>query len=451
MATTTSDSGLLMQHCHTLLHAGILVTQDPQRRILENASLAIADGLVAAVGPRDALSAAWQAERELDLGRMLVLPGLVNAHTHAAMTFLRGLADDMPLMDWLQQRIFPVEAKLTPEIVRLGSLLGYAEMLRTGTTACMDMYLFEEAVFEAARTAGLRCVGGEAVFAFPSAACPAPEAALEATRALAQCCAGDARLSVAVNPHSVYTTTPDILTACRDLAAELSLPLHIHLSETREETELCLKNHGKRPVALCRDLGLLDLPCTLAHVVDATEEELDILAEYKAVVAHNPSSNMKLASGVAPVPAMLERGMAVGLGTDGPASNNQLNMFTEMGRAALLHKLAGHDPTLLPATRVLDMATLGGAAALHDARLGSLAPGKAADCVALDLASPNLQPLYNVVSQTIYAATGLETRLTMVGGEILYQDGCFSRFDYDALCREMRDLRAFVLRAAGLA
>ena len=172
MATTTSDSGLLMQHCHTLLHAGIIVTQDPQRRILENASLAIADGLVAAVGPRDTLSAAWQAERELDLGRMLVLPGLVNAHTHAAMTFLRGLADDMPLMDWLQQRIFPVEAKLTPEIVRLGSLLGYAEMLRTGTTACMDMYLFEEAVFEAARTAGLRCVGGEAVSLFPRR--PAP-------------------------------------------------------------------------------------------------------------------------------------------------------------------------------------------------------------------------------------------------------------------------------------
>ena len=149
-----------MQHCHTLLHAGILVTQDVQRRIIENGSLAINQGMVAAVGTREALSAAWQAERELDLGRMLVLPGLVNAHTHAAMTFLRGLADDMPLMDWLRRRIFPVEAKLTPEIVRLGSLLGYAEMLRTGTTACMDMYIFEEAVFEAARTAGLRCVGG---------------------------------------------------------------------------------------------------------------------------------------------------------------------------------------------------------------------------------------------------------------------------------------------------
>lgn len=440
-----------MQHCRTLLHAGVLITQDAQRRIIENGSLAIRQGMVVAVGTREALSAAWQAEQELDLGSMLVLPGLVNAHTHAAMTFLRGLADDMPLMDWLHQRIFPVEAKLTPEIVRLGSLLGYAEMLRTGATACMDMYIFEEAVFEAARAAGLRCVGGEAVFAFPSAACAGPEAALKATRALAERCAGEERLSVAVNPHSVYTTTPEILTACRDLAEELGLPLHIHLSETREETELCLRKHGKRPVELCRDLGLLDLPCTLAHVVDVNEEELDMLTRHKVVAAHNPSSNMKLASGVAPLSAMLERGLVVGLGTDGPASNNQLNMFTEMGRAALLHKVAGHDPTLLPAARVLDMATLGGAAALHDARLGSLEPGKVADCVALDLASPNLQPLYNAVSQAVYAATGLETRMTMVGGEILYQDGRFSRFDYDALCREVSDLRSFALRAAGLA
>lgn len=440
-----------MQHCSTLLHAGILVTQDAQRRVIENGSLAIRQGTVAAVGTREALSAAWQAEQELDLGSMLVLPGLVNAHTHAAMTFLRGLADDMPLMDWLHRRIFPVEARLTPEVVRLGSLLGYAEMLRTGTTACMDMYIFEEAVFEAARTAGLRCTGGEAVFAFPSAACAGPEAALAATRALAERCAGEERLRVAVNPHSVYTTTPEILTACGELAEELGLPLHIHLAETREETELCLKNHGRRPVDFCRHLGLLNLPCTLAHVVDVTEEELDMLARHKVVVAHNPSSNMKLASGVAPLPAMLKRGLAVGLGTDGPASNNQLNMFTEMGRAALLHKAAGHDPTLMPAARVLDMATLGGAAALHDSRLGSLEPGKAADCVALDLASPNLQPLYSPVSQAVYAATGHETRMTMVGGEILYRDGRFSRFDYDALCREARSLRSFALRAAGLA
>ena len=438
-----------MRHCDTLLHAACIVTQDEQRRVIEKASLAIDKGLVAAVGPTAEIIQNWQSGNTLHLENMLVLPGLVNAHTHAAMTFLRGLADDMPLMDWLNQRIFPVEQKLTPEMVRLGSLLGYAEMLRTGTTACVDMYLFEESVFEAADTAGLRCLGGEAVFAFPSAAFPGPEAALDATRALAEKYRNHERLRVAVNPHSVYTTTPEILTACRDLAQELALPLHIHLAETPSETQICLSAQGKRPTEYCRGLGLLDVPCTLAHVVDVTSAELDLLTRQKAVVAHNPSSNMKLASGAAPVAAMLARGMHVGLGTDGAASNNRLNMFSEMGRAALLHKLTGLDPTLLPAAQVLDMATLGGAAAMHDERLGSLAPGKAADCVALDLSEPNLQPMYNEVSHLVYAATGMETRMTMVGGEVLYQDGRFTRFDYPALCEEMRNVRRFVLEASG--
>ena len=438
-----------MRHCDTLLHAACIVTQDEQRRIIENASLAIDKGLIADVGPTDELLQRWQANETQHHEDKLVLPGLINAHTHAAMTFLRGLADDMPLMDWLNQRIFPVEQKLTPELVRLGSLMGYAEMLRTGTTACVDMYLFEASVFEAAETAGLRCLGGEAVFAFPSAAFSGPEADLDATRALAEKYRNHDRLRVAVNPHSVYTTTAEILTACRDLAQELNLPLHIHLAETPSETQICLSAQGKRPTEYCRSLGLLDVPCTLAHVVDVTSQELDLLASKNAVVAHNPSSNMKLASGAAPVAAMLARGIRVGLGTDGAASNNRLNMFSEMGRAALMHKLTGLDPTLLPAGQVLDMATLGGAAAMHDARLGSLAPGMAADCIALDLTEPNLQPMYNEVSHIVYAATGMETRMTMVGGEVLYNDGHFTRFDYPALRQEMRNVRRFVLEASG--
>ena len=438
-----------MRHCDTLLHAACIVTQDDQRRIIENASLAIDKGLIADIGPTAELQQRWQASETLQHEDKLVLPGLINAHTHAAMTFLRGLADDMPLMDWLNKRIIPVEQKLTPELVRLGSLMGYAEMLRTGTTACVDMYLFEASVFEAAETAGLRCLGGEAVFAFPSAAFSGPEADLDATRALAEKYRDHDRLRVAVNPHSVYTTTAEILTACRDLAQELNLPLHIHLAETPSETQICLSAQGKRPTEYCRSLGLLDVPCTLAHVVDVTSEELDLLARKNAVVAHNPSSNMKLASGAAPVAAMLARGIRVGLGTDGPASNNRLNMFSEMGRAALMHKLTGLDPTLLPAGQVLDMATLGGAAAMHDARLGTLAPGMAADCIALDLSEPNLQPMYNEVSHIVYAATGMETRMTMVGGEVLYNDGHFTRFDYPALRQEMRNVRRFVLEASG--
>ena len=207
-----------MQTCDTLLHAGVLLTQDDDRRVLENAALAIDGGRIVALGCGRDVTAAWQAREILDLSGMLVMPGLVNAHTHAAMTFLRGLADDMPLMDWLQQKIFPVEQGLTPDLVRLGSLLGFAEMLRTGTTSCVDMYIFEAAVLEAADKAGLRCLAGEGVFNFPSACCPDADAALACTREMAQRWAGHDRLHVAVMPHSVYTTTAAQLTACRELA-----------------------------------------------------------------------------------------------------------------------------------------------------------------------------------------------------------------------------------------
>lgn len=437
-----------MQTCDTLLHAGVLLTQDDDRRVLENAALAIDGGRIVALGYSRDVTAAWQAREVLDLSGMLVMPGLVNAHTHAAMTFLRGLADDMPLMDWLQQKIFPVEQGLTPDLVRLGSLLGFAEMLRTGTTACVDMYIFEAAVMEAADKAGLRCLAGEGVFNFPSACCPDADAALACTREMAQRWAGHERLQVAVMPHSVYTTTAAQLTACRELADELGLPLHIHLAETRQETALSLEQHGLRPVAHADRLGLLRPGTILAHVVDVDADEIALLARRGVSVVHNPSSNMKLASGVAPVPAMLDAGVRLALGSDGAASNNRLNMFTEMGRAALLHKAAG-DPETMPARTVLDMATRGGAAAMSGDG-GVLAVGRPADCIALDLSAPNMQPLFNAASHAVYAATGMEVSLTMVAGEVLYRDGRFSRFDYAALCAEVRDMRRFVLRRLGL-
>lgn len=437
-----------MQTCDTLLHAGVLLTQDDDRRVLENAALAIDGGRIVALGYSRDVTAAWQAREILDLSGMLVMPGLVNAHTHAAMTFLRGLADDMPLMDWLQQKIFPVEQGLTPDLVRLGSLLGFAEMLRTGTTSCVDMYIFEAAVMEAADKAGLRCLAGEGVFNFPSACCPDADAALACTREMAQRWAGHERLHVAVMPHSVYTTTAGQLTACRELADELGLPLHIHLAETRQETALSLEQHGLRPVAHADRLGLLRPGTILAHVVDVDDDEIALLARRGVSVVHNPSSNMKLASGVAPVPAMLEAGVRLALGSDGAASNNRLNMFTEMGRAALLHKAAG-DPETMPARTVLDMATRGGAAAMGSDG-GVLAVGRPADCIALDLSAPNMQPLFNAASHAVYAATGMEVGLTMVAGEVLYRDGRFTRFDYPALCAEVREMRRFVLRRLGL-
>lgn len=433
-----------MQHCQLLLDAQYIITQDDARTQWQDASIAIDSGTIVAMGPRAEIHAAWQADRYKHWANVLVMPGLVNAHTHAAMTFLRGLADDMPLMDWLNTCIFPVEQHLSEEIVYAGSLLGYAEMLRTGTTACIDMYLIDKAFFRAADTAGIRCLGGQVIFAFPSPHCSDYKQGLEASRSHAEKFKHHERLRVAVSPHAVYTTNPQILTDCRDLAEELDLPLHLHLAETPAETAQCREMWGKNPLPYCDDLGLLTPKSTLAHVVDVQGEDLDILARSGAVVAHNPSSNMKLASGIAPIPAMLARHIPVALGTDGAASNNRLNIFTEMGRAALLHKVAHQDPTTMPAWQVLDMATRGGAAAMHDSRLGQLVVGGPADMIALDCNAPNLQPLYAPVSHMVYAATGMEVCMTMIAGEIVYEDGIMIRFDYPALLQEMGQIAQWV-------
>ena len=263
----------------------------------------------------------------------------------------------------------------------------------------------------------------------------------------------DTRINVLVCPHAVYTTTPQLLEQCLQLSEELKLPLHLHLAETATETAQCLEQWGKRPIPYCHDLGLLRSGTSLAHVVNVSEQELDTLADNNVSVAHNPSSNMKLPSGISPVPAMGQRGICVGLGTDGAASNNRLNMFTEMGRAALLHKVQNDDPTSMPAQDVLDMATRHGgriySGQVNDARhLGILAPGHAADMIALDMTAHNLQPMYAPPSHLVYAATGMEVHFSMVEGEVLYRDGKYSRFDYAVLLEEITKIRQWTLKAS---
>ncbi|MBD5640876.1 MAG: amidohydrolase [Desulfovibrio sp.] len=432
-----------MTDCQTLIHAQVVITQNEAREILNDAGIAIQAGRIAAIGPWTGISAAWNGAEILDLSGHLVMPGLINSHAHAAMIFLRGLADDEPLMDWLTKTVFPAEARLTPGIVRLGSLLGYAEMLATGTTACVDMYIFEEAALEAAEIAGIRCLGGEAVFGAPSAACASFEAALEKTAELAERYRDHERIGLAVNPHSVYTTDAGILAGARQLALDLDLPLHIHLAETPTESAICQERHGMRPVAWCHENGLLDTRMIAAHLVDVTREEAELLGAKGVCGAHNPSSNMKLASGACPAEMLAASGVRLGIGTDGPASNNQLSMFAEMSRAALLAKAVRRDPAAMPAGMALDFATLGGAAVFGDPLLGRLAPGANADLIALDLSRPNLLPLHNPVSQVVYAASGHEVRLTMIGGEVVYRDGEFARFDYADLLKEIAALKEF--------
>lgn len=430
--------------CDLLVTADIVLTQDAERRIIKDGAVAVGGGRILAIGTREGAAGVTAGER-LVLGPALLMPGLVNAHTHVAMTIFRGLADDLPLMDWLNKEIFPRERRLTREIVEMGALLGCAEMIRTGTTAFQDMYLLEEAVACAVDASGLRCLMGEGIFLFGSKAFASLEKTFDLVRGQARRYGVHPRIRVGLMPHAVYTTTREVLETCRDLAEELGVMLHIHLSETAAEVAQSLAMFGKRPVAYAHERGILGPRTSIAHGVELTDDELDVLAATGTHVVHNPRSNMKLASGVAPVPGMLKRGMLPGLGTDGAASNNALNMFLEMNTCALLHKVDRMDPAVCGAQDVMDMATLGGAAALGWQGLGSLVEGGPADMIALDLTSPNLQPMYNPVSHLVYAASGHEVRLTMTEGRVLYCDGAYRTLDYPLLLKEARKLRAWAL------
>jgi len=412
-------------HCDLLIRAGVLVTQDEQRSVIHDAGLAVRSGLVLATGPWTDVRGAHEPVETLDLSNRLVLPGLVNAHTHAAMTAFRGLADDLPLMQWLTEHIWPVEGRLSPEIIHAGTLLACAEMLASGCTAFADMYLFEPDSARAVERMGMRAVLGEGVLSFPTRAYNTPDEAFEHIETFTRNVAGSALVRTAVAPHAVYTTSPEVLAKSFALAERLDIPWMIHAAESSAETAQCLEQFGKRPVPYLADLGLLTPRSVLVHMVDIDEADIATVAASGASVAHNPRSNMKLASGFCPAQKLLDAGVPVSLGTDGAGSNNALNLFGEMNAMALLQKVRRLDPTVARAQDVLDAATLGGARSLSWPELGRLAPGSAADLTALDLDHPGLVPLYEPVSHMVYAATGAEVRLTMVGGRVVYEDGRF--------------------------
>ncbi len=427
--------------CDYWIEASHIVTQDDERRVIEDGALAVGGGVVLAVGKASVLRESWEGVESIRLGDAVVLPGLMNAHTHIPMSALRGYSDDKNLMDWLHQDIFPIEAHLNPDIVRAASAFSCAEMIRTGTTALYDMYMLEQSVFDAVDEMGLRAVVGESVTRFfPSLAARDADEAFDLIRAQAERWKGHPRIRQAIVPHAVYTTDGSFLRRCRALADETGALFGMHLSETEGETRDCLAAHGARPVAYCRDLGLLRPDATFFHAVDVNDDDLDMLAEGGCALVHNPASNMKLASGVSPLGRILARGIGLGLGTDGPASNNAQNMAREMYLAALLQKAHTLDPTALSAQAALDMATRGGAAAFHLPGAGRLEAGSRADLCAYDLTTPNMQPVHRVVSNIVYAATGFENRLTMVDGRVLYRDGRYTTCDYESLLAEMRSI-----------
>lgn len=405
-----------------------------------NGAIAISGETIVAVGPEAELKQEYSAKETIDCAGKVLMPGLINAHTHAPMTLLRGLADDLRLDVWLMGYMMPVEREfVTPEFVSLGTKIACAEMIRSGTTCFADMYYFEEEVAQAAADAGLRAVCGESVLKFPSPDSPSYDDALNYTRTFVQKWKGHPLIVPAIAPHAPYTTTPELLKSCAAIALEYDVPLHIHLSETAQEVEGVRAMSGMPVIPYCRKQNLLDTKAIAAHCVFVDEGEMREMAKHRVGAIHNPSSNMKLASGAAPTKRMLELGVSVGLGTDGPASNNDLDMFEEMRLASFLAKLSTLDPTALPARSVVLMATRLGARALHlDSITGSLIPGKRADIITIDIHSLHNQPRFNrdescIYSQLVYAVKSTDVTDSMVNGKFLMRDRKVLTLDEKAL------------------
>ena len=407
--------------------ARYVVTMDAARTLIEDGAVAVRGDHIVAVGPTAVIIKQYTAAQRIDRPTGLLMPGLINTHTHASMSLFRGLADDLRLQEWLEKYIFPAEARnVDAAFVEAGARLACLEMMLSGTTTYVDMYFFEDHVAEATRAAGLRAVLGETIIGFKDPDSATPEAALIYAEKFIQRFKGDPLIVPAVAPHALYTNSDASLRGARKLADKYGVPLVIHLSETRKENDDSRAQHGgMSPTQYLDSLGVFNGPTIAAHGVWLDDADIAILKRRGVGVAHNPSSNMKLASGIAPVIKLLQAGIPVGLGTDGPAgSNNDFNMMEEMNLAANLQKVATLDPRVLPAIEAVEMATIGGArVAGLDKITGSLEPGKRADFITLRLDRPNAVPLYNVYSQIVYALKGADVRDTVVNGKPVVRDG----------------------------
>lgn len=421
-----------------LLQNGLVVAMDDARHMWKDGAVAIKDGAILAVGPSEDISTAYDADETCDCSGLILTPGLVNAHTHIPMSLLRGLSDDLRLDVWLLGYMMPVEREFVkPDFVRRGAMLSLAEMLLSGTTTFCDMYYFEEEIAKVTAEVGVRAVLSQTILKFPSPDAGSYDEGLDRAQRFIEGWKDHPLIMPAVAPHAPYTTTEDLLEKAARLAVEHDVPLHIHLSETSQEVKENYKEHGLPPIAYVDKIGVFQAKTIAAHCVHVEDEEIKILADRHVGVAHNPSSNMKLSSGVAPVSQMLKAGVSVGIGTDGPASNNNQNMLEELHLASLLAKVHTGDPTALPAETSFAMATIGGAKALHmDHLVGSLEPGKRADIVAFGTEAPHLVPLFdlgpqNVYSHLVYTAQASDVRHVWIDGRMLLQDRKFLTIDLD--------------------
>jgi 5-methylthioadenosine/S-adenosylhomocysteine deaminase len=407
-----------------LITNGIVVTMDGDGRVINGGSVAIDGADIIAVDTADAIRRQFRGRDTIDAAGQVVMPGLVNTHTHAPMVLYRGLADDLALMDWLNNYIFPAEAKtVSPEFVRAGTRLAALEMIESGTTTFADMYYFEEEIAKETKAAGLRGVLGETVIQFPVADAKTPADALARAETFIKTFRNDPLITPAVAPHAIYTNDGSTLTAARELSKKYNVPTLIHVAETQTEATTAKARGAASVVAYLDSLGFLGPGVVAAHAIWVNDADIAILKSRGVGVSHNPESNMKLASGVAPVLGYLAADVAIGLGTDGAASNNDLDMFEAMRMASLLQKVASSNPTAVSAKTALQIATIGGARALGMERhIGSLERGKRADVIIVSMAAARQTPMYDPISHLVYTTRGDDVRTTVVNGKVLMKN-----------------------------
>lgn len=407
-----------------LITGGTIVTMNGEREIIENGAIGITDGKIEIMGSRRVVTMNVRPRRIINATGKVVIPGLINTHTHVPMTLFRGISDDLDLNDWLTKFIFPAEAKNVDEqFVRAGTRLGLAEMIRGGTTTYCDMYYFEDAIAEETKKAGMRGVLGETIIQFPVADNKTPAEAIAYTERFIKKWKNDPLIVAAAAPHAPYTVSTEDLKTIRAMSDRLEAPVVIHVAETRKEMDDLVAQKGKTPVKYLDEIGFLSSRTIAAHSVWLNQEEMDIYQARGVGAAHCPTSNLKLASGVAQIPSMLARDIAVGLGTDGAASNNDLNLWEEMDIAAKLHKLVLTDPKALPAEKAFEMATIRGARALDlDKITGSLEVGKRADIAIVDFDGLHQTPMYNVYSHLVYTTKASDVRTVIINGRIVMLD-----------------------------
>ncbi|MEL6649387.1 MAG: amidohydrolase [Bacteroidota bacterium] len=429
------------------IYNATILTMDSAKSVLPQATILIKADRIFKIGSDSLLRDTYQAKETLNAKGSIVMPGLINTHTHLPMSLLRGIADDLPLQQWLEQYIWPVEAAVMDrEAIRLGSQLAMAELIRSGTTCFNDMYFFADEIAKVADEVGLRGRVGEGILDYPTPSHPSAESAMEASVVLAKQYFSHKRLGVSICPHSPYACSAERLARADSLAQVLGIPLNIHLAETQTELGIVDERFSLTPAQYLDSLQVLRPGYIGAHGVWLNEADQTILASRGVAIAHCPESNMKLASGVAPVPALLHHGITVGLGTDGASSNNDLDLFEEMSSAAKLQKVHLMDPTALPAATVLEMATIGGARLMGwEDKIGSLEVGKAADLIVISVSAPHMQPLYDVFSQIVYVADGNDVTHTMVAGRWLMRDKRLLTLDQQQILADAKAMQERII------